>query len=171
MSDLLSNGISSMYTNSSTNSSANSLESTLSKGDLANASDDELLSVCKDFESYFVEQIFKGMEKMVPKSEDEDSSSSTLKDYYKDELCSKYASSATESNGGKGIGIAQMLYNQMKRYYSSDATSTSTDLNTTTAAGTTAAGTTTTGTSASSDIEKNQAAAEAAIAKTTIQSV
>ena len=28
------------------------------------------MDVCKEFEAYFVEQIFKGMEKMVPESEE-----------------------------------------------------------------------------------------------------
>ena len=33
--------------------------------DFSKASDDELMSVCKDFESYFVEQVLKSMEKMA----------------------------------------------------------------------------------------------------------
>ncbi len=77
------------------------------------STDDELLSACRQFESYFIEQVFKGMEKMVPKSDNESSYSSTLKEYYQDELISNYASMATEQ--GEGLGIAQMLYEQMKR--------------------------------------------------------
>ena len=58
-------------------------------------------------------------EKMVPKDEDEDESSSmsSMTDYYKEEMMSKYAEYASESNGGKGLGIAQTLYEQMKRTY------------------------------------------------------
>lgn len=102
-----------------TNSSTSSLENSLSSTDLSTASDDQLMSVCKDFESYFVEQVFKAMEKMVPKDEDESASSSTnsLTDYYKDQLTTRYASDTSKSNGGKGLGIAQMLYEQMKRNY------------------------------------------------------
>jgi len=120
MSDLGSS-INSLNTSSTYNNSAatNSLENSLSSSDLSTASDDKLLAVCKDFESYFVEQVFKGMQKMVPKNEDDSSSSSSssLTDYYKDELTSKYASSASESNGGEGFGIAKILFEQMKRNY------------------------------------------------------
>jgi len=120
MSDLVSS-IDSLKTSSTYNTSAStkSLENSLSSSDLSTASDEKLLSVCKDFESYFVEQVFKGMQKMVPKNEDDStsSSSSSLTDYYKDELTSKYASSASESNGGEGFGIAKILYEQMKRNY------------------------------------------------------
>lgn len=92
---------------------ADKLSDSLSK-DYTNSEDDELLSACKEFESYFLEQVFKGMQKMVPKSDDDESSyTSTLKDYYQDELISEYASMATEQ--GEGLGIAQMLYEQMKR--------------------------------------------------------
>lgn len=81
--------------------------------DLKNASDDELMDVCKEFEAYFTEQVFKAMDKMVPKSETETSAAnSQLKDYYKSELIKQYAETSTEKNG---LGIAQMLYEQMKR--------------------------------------------------------
>ena len=124
MSDLITNNMSSYYTDSTYSAAAtsktSSLEKTLASGDLSGATDEELMSVCKDFESYFVEQVFKSMQKMIPKSEDEDSSASTdsMLDYYKDELMSQYASTATESNGGEGLGIAKTLYEQMKRTYS-----------------------------------------------------
>ena len=76
---------------------------------------------CKDLESYIIEQMFKSMEKMIPKDEDEDESSSmsSMTDYYKEEMMSKYAEYASESDGGKGLGIAQTLYEQMKRTYGS----------------------------------------------------
>ena len=44
--------------------------------DFSKASDDELMSVCKDFESYFVEQMLKSMEKMAKIDSDDDSSTS-----------------------------------------------------------------------------------------------
>lgn len=124
----LTNSINSAYTDAA---STSSLEGTLAGSDLSTASDDKLMSVCKEFESYFVEQMYKGMEKMIPTDDDDDSSSSgsifssssssstgTLTDYYKDEMISKYASQTTESNNGQGLGIAQTLYEQMKRNYS-----------------------------------------------------
>lgn len=123
MSDLITSGIGSYYMDSvsDTSSSTSELEKTLGSGDLSNASDDELMQVCKDFESYFIEQMFKSMEKMIPKDEDEDESSSMspMTDYYKEEMMSKYAEYASESDGGKGLGIAQTLYEQMKRTYGS----------------------------------------------------
>ena len=122
MSDLITSGIGSYYMDSvsDTSSSTSELEKTLGSGDLSNASDDELMQVCKDFESYFIEQMFKSMEK-IPKDEDEDESSSmsSMTDYYKEEMMSKYAEYASESDGGKGLGIAQTLYEQMKRTYGS----------------------------------------------------
>lgn len=125
MSDLITSGIGSYYMDSvsNTSSSTSELEKTLGSGDLSNASDDELMQVCKDFESYFIEQMFKSMEKMIPKDEDEDESSSmsSMTDYYKEEMMSKYAEYASESDGGKGLGIAQTLYEQMKRTYGSSA--------------------------------------------------
>lgn len=123
MSDLITSGIGSYYMDSvsDTSSSTSELEKTLGSGDLSNASDDELMQVCKDFESYFIEQMFKSMEKMIPKDEDEDESASmsSMTDYYKEEMMSKYAEYASESDGGKGLGIAQTLYEQMKRTYGS----------------------------------------------------
>lgn len=123
MSDLITSGIGSYYMDSvsDTSSSTSELEKTLGSGDLSNASDDELMQVCKDFESYFIEQMFKSMEKMIPKDEDEDESSSmsSMTDYYKEEMMSKYAEYASGSDGGKGLGIAQTLYEQMKRTYGS----------------------------------------------------
>ena len=105
--------------------------------DFSKASDDELMSVCKDFESYFVEQMLKSMEKMAKIDSDDDSSTSlfnsmasiggesdsamsTLGSYFGDEMIKKYAELFTESDNGKGLGIAQTLYQQMKRNYTVD---------------------------------------------------
>lgn len=82
------------------------LESTLNS---ATATDDELMEACKSFESYLVEQVFKGMQKTVLKDEEEES------DYisqFGDMLYTEYAEEVTNS---QGLGIAQMLYESMKR--------------------------------------------------------
>lgn len=118
-------------------SKAGSLTNKLTDTDYSKASDDELMSVCKDFESYFVEQVLKSMEKMAKiDSEDEDSnlftsmagiggtedtSLNTLVSYFGDEMVSSYAKLMTDSNKGKGLGIAQTLYEQMKRNYSTES--------------------------------------------------
>lgn len=112
MSDLLS-GLTNSYTSTYSTTSSD-LQSDLTNTDYSTASDDELMEACKSFEQYFVEQAFKGMEKMIP--EDEDSSTSTsYVDMFKDKLYTEYAESVT--NRGDGIGIASMLYEQMKRNY------------------------------------------------------
>ena len=50
------------YTNySSQDASANKVKSTI-EGTDSSSSDDELMSACKQFESYFLEQVFKEME-------------------------------------------------------------------------------------------------------------
>ena len=119
----------STYTNQTTNSISNKLNST----DFSKASDDELMEVCKDFESYFVEQMLKSMAKMSSVdgsdsdniyaslfgvTEDSDSGMNTLASYFGDELMSSMADKVVENQSGKGLGIAQTLYEQMKRNYS-----------------------------------------------------
>ena len=101
---------------SSNTGSANKLQNTLSNADYSQASEEELYDVCKQFESYFVEQVIKQMEKMIPES-DEDSTASNYMDYFGDTLYQELAEDVTESNNGEGIGIAKTLYEQMKRNY------------------------------------------------------
>ena len=118
----------STYTNQTTNSISNKLNST----DFSKATDDELMEVCKDFESYFVEQMLKSMAKMSSVdgsnsdniyaslfgvTEDSDSGMNTLSSYFGDELMSSMADKVVENQSGKGLGIAQTLYEQMKRNY------------------------------------------------------
>lgn len=100
-------------TTSASDVSTNQLSDTLS-GDLSNASEEELMDVCKDFEAYFVEQVMKEMKKMIPEHEDEDASMGQLRDYFEDEMIQQYADKAVES---MDFGIAQTLYEQMKRNY------------------------------------------------------
>lgn len=124
MADIMSNSaISAMYNNmNNTSAATEALQKKLDKTDLSNSTDEELMQVCKDFESYFVEQVFKSMEKMAHIDQNEDDKDSTMsgyatqmKDYFQGELITEYAKAASESNGGEGLGIAQMLYEQMKR--------------------------------------------------------
>ena len=61
------------------------------------------------------------MQKMVP--ENEESSSSDYMEYFGDTLVQEYAKSAT--NQGDGFGIANMLYEQMKRNYGLDTSTVS----------------------------------------------
>lgn len=82
--------------------------------DYSNATADELMDACKQFEAYFLEQIFKGMEKTIPKNENGDNSTQNLLDYFKETTIQELAEQSTETNS---LGLAQMLYEQMKRNY------------------------------------------------------
>jgi flagellar protein FlgJ len=109
------NSLQTQYLNQTTNDkSAQKLKSSLT-GDYSKATDDELMNVCKEFESYFIEQMFKEMQKSVPKSESGDSSTNSLVDYFKDNLVQEYAKNASDQGN---YGLAQNLYEQMKRNYS-----------------------------------------------------
>lgn len=118
MSDINFNSISNVYQEyiaknaRDASSSASKIDTTK---DYSNASDEELMDACKKFEAYFLEQCFKEMLKTV-KNDDEYSSASTstLVDYFKDEMVQKLADQSTETNS---LGLAQMLYEQMKRNY------------------------------------------------------
>lgn len=99
------NSISSNYLSRSAKTTG--LEATLKNSDTA--SDEELMEACKSFESYLLEQVFKGMEKTVMKDEEEEN------DYlaqFGDKLYEEFAKSAAEDGS---LGIAQMLYESMKR--------------------------------------------------------
>lgn len=105
------------YLNSTYKSqSANNIEK-MSDKSMASKTDDELMNACKEFETYFIEQVFKEMKKSVNFTQSDDPASNTLMDYYSDELINKYASMAADQSEN---GLAQMLYEQMKRNYSID---------------------------------------------------
>ncbi len=103
------------------------------KGDAANvkiqkavegvdgADDEELMGVCKQFESYLLEQVFKEMQKTIKITDDETESSvpglgtgksNALVDYFKDQTIAEISEKSTERDG---LGLAQMLYESMKR--------------------------------------------------------
>ena len=108
-------GITSVYNDiyaSSSNQSASKLESEL-KTDYTHATNEELMDACKQFEAYFLEQMFKEMMKTIPKNE-ESGSTSNMMDFFQDEMIKEISSDSTEQNN---LGLAQMLYEQMKRNY------------------------------------------------------
>ncbi len=111
-------GLTSAYSDiyKSSSQSASKLENQL-KTDYSKATEDELLGACKQFEAYFVEQMFKAMVKTIPTNESLSGSSANMLDYYKDEMIQKLAADSTEQNS---LGLAQMLYEQMRRNYGLD---------------------------------------------------
>lgn len=113
-------GLTSAYTDYLTNQAGNSKVDALKDKlttDYSKTTDEELLDACKQFEAYFLEQVFKGMQKTIPESEYSSSSTSTLVDYYKDNMIQELAKQSTETNS---IGLAQTMYEQMKRNYQAD---------------------------------------------------
>lgn len=109
-------GVSSAYANYlSSQATSSRLDGQIRKKDYTQSSDDELLAVCKEFEAYFVEQMFKEMQKTVDIFKDKDSNpNDTLVDFFKGNALQELANTSTER---EGLGLAQMLYEQMKRNY------------------------------------------------------
>lgn len=92
--------------------SASRLEEGL-KGDLSKADDEKLMDACKQFEAYFLEQVFKEMQKTI-KIDQSDSTQNSMLDFFKDQTIQEIAADSTEH---QSLGLAQMLYEQMKRNY------------------------------------------------------
>lgn len=101
-------GLAGSQTDSYSATKANELKSSLAN--VENATDDELMQVCKDFESYLVEQVFKAMKKTVQSSDEENE----YMQYFGDTLYQEYAGSVASKGD---LGIAQTLYESMKRNY------------------------------------------------------
>lgn len=87
----------------------NKLSSSLDGIEKGAATDEELMEACKDFESYLVEQVIKSTKKAMLR--DEESEGEYMK-YFGDHLTQSYAEMITET---ADLGIAQMLYESMKR--------------------------------------------------------
>ncbi len=81
--------------------------------DYSNASDEELLDACKEFEAYLLEQVFKEMTKTTS-FVDKDSAYGNLIDFFGDNVIQEMCK---ESSQTQGLGIAEQLYEQMKRNY------------------------------------------------------
>ena len=74
------------------------------------ASDEELLESCKEFEAYLVEQMLKGMEKTIPKDEDEEEN--PYMEQFGDILYTQVSKTIVD-NGE--LGLARQLFESMKR--------------------------------------------------------
>ncbi|MCI9384750.1 MAG: hypothetical protein HFH77_00070 [Lachnospiraceae bacterium] len=112
-------GVGSAYadylTKQASGNKASSLQSKLENSG-ESVDEKELMDACKEFEAYFMEQVFNSMLETtkVFSDDDENGYASKMVDYFKDfavqELCGK----VTE---GSGLGLANTLYEQMKRNY------------------------------------------------------
>jgi len=85
------------------------LSSSLSNIEKGAATDEELMDACKEFETYLVEQVIKSTKSAM--LEDEDGEGDYMK-MFGDTMNQSYAEIITEN---ANLGIAQMLYESMKR--------------------------------------------------------
>lgn len=99
------------YLNTQAKDALNKKMENVTSKDYSNATDEELMDVCKQFEAYFLEQVFKQMDKTVIKADDSTTPNSNLVDYFKGTAIQDLAAQSTEKNG---LGIAQMLYENMR---------------------------------------------------------
>ena len=109
--------VASMYSDvysTAANQTASKLQNKLDGADYSKADSGELMDACKQFEAYFIEQMYKAMMKTIPQNENMSNYTSGIMDYYKDQMIQSVAEQTTS---GSGMGLAQMLYEQMKRNY------------------------------------------------------
>ena len=96
--------------NANTEKLKNSLNAT---GNDKDATDAELMDACKQFEAYFLEQIYKQMYKSVEAINGESTDpQASLVSYFRDSTISDIASASVDTQSN---GLAQMLYESMKR--------------------------------------------------------
>ncbi|MCM1184241.1 MAG: rod-binding protein [Roseburia sp.] len=110
-------GVSTVYADYLTTQAVDSRKEAIQKKlENSGSSDEELMDACREFESYFVEQVFNAMLKTAEVfSDKEDSYASKMVDYFKDSAVQELCSQVSD---GDGIGLAKTLYEQMKRQYS-----------------------------------------------------
>lgn len=75
------------------------------------ASDEELMEVCKSFESYLVEQVMKKTKEAIAPSEEDEN---TYMQMFGDNLYQAYSDQIAESGT---LGLSQQLFEAMKRDY------------------------------------------------------
>lgn len=100
----------------SQNTSEAKLNQNIKGTDYSQATEEELMDACKQFEAYFLEMVFKEMEKTVDcfKAEEDSGANTRLVDYFKDNTIQELAATSTDT---QGLGLAQTLFEQMKRNY------------------------------------------------------
>ncbi|RKM60227.1 MULTISPECIES: hypothetical protein [unclassified Butyrivibrio] len=99
----------------SKNASASMLQNKISSTS-KESTDEELWAACKGFEAYFLEQMYKEMQKSVDalKPETQDRSTNTLVNFFKDQTLQDICADSVDSQSN---GFAKMLYENLKRNY------------------------------------------------------
>lgn len=85
------------------------LTNQIKKSSSADATDEEMMAACKEFEAYLVEQVYKQVQSTI-KSDDSDDN--PYADYAYDLQAQQYAKLVSDQ--GK-LGLAQQLYESMKK--------------------------------------------------------
>lgn len=99
--------------NSAATSKTDSLQSS-ALGLSSNSTEEELMEVLKDFESYFIEQMIKQMKETFTDEDEESSMASQYTDTFMDYAIEEVADLMLEEVGGS---MTQQLFEQMKRNY------------------------------------------------------
>ena len=100
-------------TNNASTAKTDSLKHSVN-GLSSNSSDEELMEVLKDFESYFIEQMIKQMKETFTDDDEESSMASQYTDTFMDYAIEDIADMLLEEVGGN---MTQQLFEQMKRNY------------------------------------------------------
>lgn len=88
---------------------AANLQSKLSNSKLEEASDEELMEVCKSFETYLLEKVLEKTKKTLTDSEEDESPYMNM---FGEKLYEEYAGQISEHGN---LGLAQQLFEAMKR--------------------------------------------------------
>ena len=95
------------YSSYVTQAQTSNLTNQIKKSSSSDATDEEMLAACKEFEAYLVEQVYKQVQSTIKSDSDEDSNP------YADNLqAQQYAKLVSDQ--GK-LGLAQQLYESMKK--------------------------------------------------------
>ena len=121
-------GISSMLnqTTANNNAAASKVDSIKNSvnGLSSNSTEEELMEVLQDFESYFLEQIIKKMKDTFTDDKEESSVASQYTDTFMDYAIEEVADILLEEVGGS---MTQQLFEQMKRNYNIPTVDITTD--------------------------------------------
>ena len=100
--------------NSATSGKADSIKNS-AVGLTSSSTEEEMLEVLKDFESYFLEQIIKEVKETFTNDDEKSSMASQYTDTFMDYAIEDIADVLLDEVGG---GLTQQLFEQMKRNYS-----------------------------------------------------
>lgn len=85
------------------------LEGTLNNMNKTEATENEMMEACKEFEAYMVEQVYKSMEKTIIKADEEEND---YQEYFGDMQIQEYAKMVVDQGS---LGLANQLYEAMVR--------------------------------------------------------